>query len=133
MARQACRIKASNAPGNPQPALKNLKTSPDIRKWKAVYKLGEHLSRFLSIYGTPALWVIPFDAIEAAFGRGLDTANTIYITTVLNFLAQNAEIGAFLQGLGKATHDQLLLLCEGKASDRVALLVYVETAITKFA
>jgi hypothetical protein len=48
---------------------------------------------------------------------------------VLNFLAQDAEIGAFLQGLGKANHDQLSLLCKSKASDRVALLVYVETAI----
>ncbi|KAI4595924.1 hypothetical protein KJ359_006215 [Pestalotiopsis sp. 9143b] len=145
----------SNAPGNPRniatrqaitefatlesqimdskQGLKKLNMNPAIKKWKAVYTLGQQLTRFVDVFGESALWVIPFDAIEAALGRGLDTANTIYILTILNFLAQTNEVATFLKELGKSVHDQLVDLTKAAAKDRVSALMHVEAELADFA
>lgn len=60
-----------------EPTLIDVKTDPAVRKWKAVYKLGEQLNRFLDAYSESALWVLPIDAMEIAFTRSLDTVSCI--------------------------------------------------------
>lgn len=73
------KIKAgpTNAPGNPaniamnqavtefatleskhmdvEPKLNKLNVSPEIKKWKAVYRLGQQLNRFVEEYGKGAI------------------------------------------------------------------------------
>ncbi|KAK6222617.1 hypothetical protein LQW54_000797 [Pestalotiopsis sp. IQ-011] len=112
--------------------LKKLNITPAIKKWKAVYTLGQQLTRFIEVLGESALWVIPFDAIKAALCRGLDT-NTIYILTVLNFLTQTNEVATFLKKLGNSVHDQLVDLTEAAAKDRVSALMHVEANLAEFA
>lgn len=145
----------SNAPGNPKNIairqainefatlesqimdskqnLKKLNMNPATKKWKAVYTLGQQLTRFVDVFGDSVLWVVPFDAIEAALGHGLDTANTIYILTILNFLAQTNEVSTFVKDLGRSVHGQLVDLTKAATKDRVSALMHVEAKLADFA
>ncbi|KAI4596826.1 hypothetical protein KJ359_005170 [Pestalotiopsis sp. 9143b] len=145
----------TNAPGNPaniainqaitefatlesqhtdkDPNLNKLNVSPEIKKWKAVYRLGLQLNRFVEAYGKGAIWVIPFNALEAAFSRGLDSANAIYVTVFSTSWHRTRRWGSFITKLGARTRDTFLPLSKAEPADRLTRLVEMETELEAFA
>lgn len=55
-----------------QSELPSLHAKPNHSKWTRVYNLGRRIDVLAGRFVEDAIWVIPFDDIEAAFGRGLD-------------------------------------------------------------
>lgn len=55
-----------------QSELPLLHAKPNHSKWTRVYSLGQRVDVIAGLFGEDAIWVIPFDDMEAAFGRGLD-------------------------------------------------------------
>lgn len=53
-------------------------------------------------------------------------ANTIYILTILNFLAQTNEVSTFVKDLGRSVHGQLVDLTKAATKDCVSALMHVE-------
>lgn len=60
-------------------------------------------------------------------------ANTIYILTILNFLAQTNEVSTFVKDLGRSVHGQLVDLTKAATKDRVSALMHVEAKLADFA
>ncbi|KAK6214495.1 hypothetical protein LQW54_004215 [Pestalotiopsis sp. IQ-011] len=100
----------TNAPGNPANIAMN-QTIAEIATLESQHTDNHpNLNKFVEADGKGAIWVIPFNALEAAFSRGLDSAGAIYVTVVLDFLAQNEKVESFITKLGARTRDTFLPL-----------------------